>query len=100
MLLQILEPIIPHTAWELSEMLFKRENFKPIAIDENALMEESMTLGLTINGKRRAELKVNINASKEEILALAKKELEKYLENASVKKEIYVPNKLVNFVVA
>ena len=34
-LLQILEPIIPHTAWELSERLFKRENFKPIAIDED-----------------------------------------------------------------
>ncbi|MFP6091521.1 leucine--tRNA ligase [Helicobacter pylori] len=99
-LLQILEPIIPHTAWELSEMLFKRENFKPIAIDEDALIEYFMTLGLTINGKRRAELKVNINASKEEIIVLAKKELEKYLEKASVKKEIYVPNKLVNFVIA
>ncbi|TPH92000.1 leucine--tRNA ligase [Helicobacter pylori] len=99
-LLQILEPIIPHTAWELSEMLFKRENFKLIAIDENALTEDFMTLGLTINGKRRAELKVNINASKEEIIVLAKKELEKYLEKASVKKEIYVPNKLVNFVIA
>lgn len=99
-LLQILEPIIPHTAWELSERLFKRENFKPIAIDESALVEDFMTLGLTINGKRRAELKVNINADKEEIIILAKKELEKYLENASVKKEIYVPNKLVNFVIA
>ncbi len=99
-LLQILEPIIPHTAWELSERLFKRENFKPIKVDESALMEDFMTLGLTINGKRRAELKVNINASKEEIIVLAKKELEKYLENASVKKEIYVPNKLVNFVIA
>ncbi len=99
-LLQILEPIIPHTAWELSERLFKRENFKPIEVDENALVEDFMTLGLTINGKRRAELKVNINASKEEIIVLAKKELEKYLEKASVKKEIYVPNKLVNFVIA
>ncbi|WP_187929549.1 leucine--tRNA ligase [Helicobacter pylori] len=99
-LLQILEPIIPHTAWELSERLFKRENFKPIEVDENALIEDFMTLGLTINGKRRAELKVNINASKEEVIVLAKKELEKYLENASVKKEIYVPNKLVNFVTA
>lgn len=99
-LLQILEPMIPHTAWELSERLFKRENFKPIEVDENALIEDFMTLGLTINGKRRAELKVNINASKEEIIILAKKELEKYLENASVKKEIYVPNKLVNFVIA
>ncbi|CAJ99136.1 leucine--tRNA ligase [Helicobacter acinonychis] len=99
-LLQVLEPMIPHTAWELSERLFKRANFKPITIDESALIEDSMTLALTINGKRRAELKVHINASKEEILALAKKELEKYLENASVKKEIYVPNKLVNFVIA
>ncbi|MGL2862688.1 leucine--tRNA ligase, partial [Helicobacter pylori] len=36
-LLQILEPMIPHTAWELSERLFKRENFKPIEVDENAL---------------------------------------------------------------
>ncbi|AFI05788.1 leucine--tRNA ligase [Helicobacter cetorum] len=97
-LLQVLEPMIPHMAWELSERLFKRENFKPIEIDESALIEDTITLALTINGKRRAELKVSVNANKEEIIEQAKIELAKYLNKASIKKEIYVPKKLVNFV--
>lgn len=68
-------------------------------IDEDVLMEDFMILGFIINGKRCVELKVNINVSKEEIIVLVKKELEKYLENVSVKKEIYVFNKFVNFVI-
>lgn len=98
-LLHILEPIIPHICWELSETLFKRNNFAPIVIKEEVFVESSMTLAVSINGKRRDEIEVSKDANKEDILALAKEKTSKWLEDKVVVKEIYVPNKLVNIVV-
>lgn len=98
-LLNILEPIIPHISWELSEELFNRKNFAPIAIDKTALEVSQITLAITINGKKRAEITTGIESSKEEILSLARQTAQKWLQNVDIKKEILVPNKLVNFVV-
>ncbi len=98
-ILNILEPVIPHIAWELSEELFKRANFKKLNIKEECFKEDELVLALTINGKRRAEISVDVGTSKDEIIALAKKQGEKWLEGKSIVKEIYVPNKLVNIVV-
>ncbi len=98
-LLNILEPVIPHICWELSEKYFHFENFKKIEILNEVFEEESITLAITINGKRRDEIEVSKEASKEEILSFAKKKCDKWLEGKSVIKEILVPNKLVNLVV-
>ena len=98
-LLHILEPIIPHICWELSEQYFGLENFKFISIDNDALKEDSITLAITINGKRRDEIETSLDATKEEILSLAKEKVAKWLEGKNITKEIVVPNKLVNFVV-
>jgi leucyl-tRNA synthetase len=98
-LLNLLEPIVPHLAWELSTQLFKRKNFTHIAVDERVFVKDSITYALTINGKRRAELDINPSASKDEILAIAKEAGASYLEGKTLIKEIVVPNKLVNLVV-
>ena len=98
-MLNILEPIIPHICWELSQQYFGLKNFQTIVVDNEALKEDSITLALTINGKRRDELEVDLETSKEEILALAREKVSKWLEGKTLIKEIVVPNKLVNFVV-
>ena len=98
-LTNILEPIIPHICWEIADIYFARENFRPLEVKEEVFVEDSITLAMTVNGKRRGELEVDINLSKDEILEVAKKELEKWIEGKSIVKEIYVPNKLVNIVV-
>ncbi|MCI7046644.1 leucine--tRNA ligase [Helicobacter sp.] len=98
-LLNILEPIIPHICWELSQQYFGLKNFQTIVVDNEALKEDSITLAITINGKRRDELEVDLETSKEEILALAREKVSKWLEGKTLIKEIVVPNKLVNFVV-
>ena len=53
-----------------------------------------------VNGKLRGKLEVSIDASKDELLALAKAlpEVQQFLTGPT-KKEIVVPNKLVNLVV-
>lgn len=96
-LLNLLEPIIPHTSYELSNELFSLKNLAPIKIDENALQSESLVIVVSVNGKKRADIEIECNASKDEILSLAKESVSKWLEG-EILKEIYVPNKLVNFV--
>ena len=99
-LTNILEPIIPHLAWELSTKLFNRENFNDkIKIKDEVFALDSITLAVTINGKKRCEVEVAADASKDEILALAKNSASKWLEGKELIKEIVVPNKLVNLVV-
>ncbi len=98
-LLHILEPIIPHICWELSEHYFNLENFGTIAVRKEVLEEESIVLAVTINGKKRDEIEVAADSPKEKILELAKVQCAKWLEGKSVVKEIYVPGKLVNLVV-
>ncbi len=98
-LTNILEPIIPHICWELSESLFGLNNFTQIALLEEVFVENTLTLAVSINGKRRDEIEVSKDASKEEILSLAKEKCAKWMEDKEIIKEIYVPNKLINIVV-
>lgn len=97
-LLHILENFIPHIASELSQELFNLANFAPIEIDEDAFKQDEITYAISVNGKKRAEVMMPTNATKEEVINAAKSVAEKWLTN-EIKKEIFVPNKLVNFVV-
>ena len=97
-LLHILENFIPHIASELSQELFNLANFTPIEIDKDAFKQDEITYAISVNGKKRAEVMMPTNATKEEVINAAKSVAEKWLTN-EIKKEIFVPNKLVNFVV-
>jgi leucyl-tRNA synthetase len=99
-LLNLLEPIIPHVTAELSERLFDRKNLSVIIpIKEEVFVQDTMTLAVTINGKKRTEIAVSSDASKEEILMIAGEAGSKWLEGMTTVKEIIVPGKLVNLVV-
>lgn len=98
----ILEPIIPHTCWEVADKLFNRDNFsKIIEIKEEVFVQDTVALALTINGKKRGEIEVTPSMSKDEILAVAKETeiFKKWCDGKEMIKEIVVPNKLINFVV-
>ncbi|MBL0687102.1 MAG: hypothetical protein JJV94_04665 [Sulfurospirillum sp.] len=75
------------------------KNLKQLELLEDVLENSSIILPITINGKRRSEIEVAKDTSKNEIIALAKEATSKWLEEKSIIKEIYVPNKLVNLVV-
>ena len=99
-LTNILEPIIPHASWELSNRLFELKNFEnKLEIKDEVFTKDSILMAVTINGKKRAEIEVNPNASNDDILNIAKENCAKWLENAIIIKEIVVANKLVNFVI-
>jgi len=100
-LLTLLAPFAPHLSQtlltqfgiELTQSLF------PV-VDESALTRNTQTIVVQINGKLRGKLEVSVDTSKDELLALAKAlpEVQQFLTGPT-KKEIVVPNKLVNLVV-
>ncbi|SFV62359.1 Leucyl-tRNA synthetase [hydrothermal vent metagenome] len=99
-LLHLLEPITPHICAELSEELFSSANLaKKIKIIDEVFVQDTITLGVSVNGKRRGEIEVASDASKDEIVEEAKSIVAKWLEGKNIIKEIVVPNKLVNLVV-
>jgi len=95
----IMEPIIPHTCWEISEKYFNLKNLTKQEIIEEVFVEDSISLGVSVNGKKRGEIEVEADASKEDIIAAAKAEVAKWIEGKEIIKEIVVPKKLVNLVI-
>ncbi len=99
-MLNLLEPIIPHVATELSEVCFGRENLTvALSVKEEVFVQDAINYMVMIGGKKRTEVKVDAAASQEEILLAAKEAGAKWLEGMVIVKEIVVPNKLVNLAV-
>jgi len=100
----IISPIAPHIAHELWSVLGMSEalvGYPWPGIDATALEQDSLTLVVQVNGKVRGQVDVAKDADKEAILAIAKADanVQRHLEGKTVRKEIVVPNKLVNIVV-
>ncbi|MGZ9796905.1 class I tRNA ligase family protein [Mycoplasma sp. 4013] len=97
--LNILEPFAPHLAWEYSEKYFNLRNLDDFSIDESALIVNELSYGITVNGKVRGEILVDINSSESEVIEKAQKEVTKWLEGKQIIKKIFIPKKLINFVI-
>ncbi|WP_027332533.1 class I tRNA ligase family protein [Mycoplasmopsis gallinarum] len=99
-LMNILEPYIPHLAWEISQNYFDLKNLSNFAHDPRALEDDKVVYPISVNGKLRGQIEVEIkNDNKELVLEKAKKEVAKYL-TSEIKKEIYVPKRMINFVLS
>ena len=95
----ILEPIVPHICWEISKAKFDLKNFRDIPLLSEVFEVDTITIVVQINGKKREEIEVAKDATKEDILALAKDAVSRWLEGKELIKEIVVPNKLVSLVI-
>ena len=98
-ILNLLEPIVPHIANELSEELFRRKNFTKLEILEEVFVKDTINLAVTVNGKKRAEFEISADASEADVLQTAKASVAKWIEGKEIIKEIYIKGKLVNLVV-
>ena len=102
-LLLLLNPYAPHVTEELWEQIGNKQELtfsKWPEFNEEYCIDDEITIVVQVNGKLRDEIKVSADISKEEILN-ASRSLEKVQQFIApgIKREIYVPGKLVNFVV-
>jgi leucyl-tRNA synthetase len=99
----LLAPMAPHMGEELWEILGGKTTLTYETwpkFDEALAKDDTITVAVQVNGKLRATLEVDLAITQEEILAMAKADenVSKHLVGTLVK-EIYVPGKIVNFVV-
>ena len=103
-LAQLMSPMTPHLAEDIWAMLGGDGLIAnapwPVA-DDAMLVEDSVTLPIQINGKRRSEITVPKDMAKDEIekLVLADQAVLRTLDGAAPKKLIVVPGRIVNVVI-
>ena len=103
-LAQLMSPMVPHLAEDIWEMLggvgLVAQAPWPKA-DPAMLTEDSVTLPIQINGKRRAEISVpkDMDVAEVEKLVLAEEAVIRALDGSAPKKLIVVPGRIVNVVV-
>ncbi len=99
----MLNPFAPHVTeelWEKMDFGGAVHDAKWPEYDESKTVENSVEIVLQIMGKVRSRMTIPVDMPKEEVIALAKadEKVAAAIEGKTIKKEIYVPNKLVNIV--
>ena len=101
--IKLLCPFAPHLCEEIWETI-GGEGLLSLSqwpeYEESKTVEDSIEIGVQVNGKVRGTIVIPNGCAKEEALELAKKDerVASFLEEKTLVKEIYVPNKIVNFV--
>ena len=100
----LLNPFAPHVTeemWDVMNFGGMVNQAKWPEYDEEKTKENDVEIVIQIMGKVRAKITVPVDMAKDDVLAEAKAEpkIAELLEGKEIKKEIYVPGKLVNFVV-
>lgn len=101
-LIQVLNPFAPHMTEEIWAQLGHESMlvFEPWpSFDESKMIKTKTTYSVSVNGKHRGTVDVAATATQEDVVASAKTVAAKYLDGVQIVKTIFVPNKMVNFVV-
>ncbi len=101
----LLNPFAPHVTEEVYEAQKLGEGILAEAkwpeYDESKCVDETVEIVVQVNGRIKAKLSVPVDASKDELLSLAKSDekVQNAIASMNIIKEIVVPKKLVNLVV-
>jgi leucyl-tRNA synthetase len=103
-LVLLLGPMVPHLGEELWERAGGRETMlrQPWpSWDEAAAAEDTVTIAVQVNGKLRGDIAAPRGATQEDALELARasEKLRKHLEGGTLRRVIYIQDRLLNLVV-
>jgi leucyl-tRNA synthetase len=101
---QLLAPFIPHTAEDIWQRLGNENSItfeQWPEYDEELAKENIISIAIQVNGKLRANIEIDANTEKGDVLQLAKENdrIDNYIGGKKLIKEIYIPGRLINFVV-
>ncbi len=99
----LLAPITPHISHELWQQLGHAGSVIDAtwpSVDEQALVQDTITLVVQVNGKLRGQVEMPAAASREEVEAAARsnENVLRFIDGLTIRKVIVVPGKLVNIV--
>ena len=99
----MLQPFAPHISSELLETigLSNKENICWPVYSQELTHDTTLTIAIQVNGKLRDTILVPSHLSQDEVVAIAQssEKVKVYITGQNLKKTVFVPNKLVNFVV-
>ncbi len=100
---KLLAPLAPHIGEELWQRLGHEDSIVQAGwpeYDESKLVEDTVKIIFQVNGKYRGDAQLPADASKDDAIAAAKahERVQAFIDGKSIKKEIYVPGKIVNIV--
>ena len=103
-LAQMLSPMAPHVAehlWAAAGGAGLCAGSQYPDHDEEALAQQTMTLAVQVGGKLRGQVEVASGASANDAIAAAKadEKVARHLADMAILREVYVPGRLINFVV-
>ncbi|MGB5708185.1 MAG: leucine--tRNA ligase [Arenicellales bacterium] len=101
---KVLAPITPHIAHRLWQKLGEPGDVIDASwpkVDPEALVSDTMTLAIQVNGKLRSQIEIGIESSKDEIesAVMADVKVQNHISGKKIRKVIVVPGRLVNIVV-
>ena len=97
-IVMLLIPLTPHLAHECCEKIGQKHYWPEY--DPKLLKEENCTIVIQVDGRKRGTLEMPTN-SKEAMVVKKSKEIDnvlKHIENTKIIKNIYIKNKLINFI--
>ena len=103
-LVRVLEPMMPHLAEECWTLMGGKDCLIDVpwpSVREEYIIKNTITLIIQINGKKRGEITLPINSEEKDVLneALQIPNIESQVKNKKIRKQIYVPNKILNLVI-
>ena len=100
--IKLLSPFAPHLTEEIWTEL-GNEGFLSLAAwpeyDEAKTVDDEIEVAVQVNGKTREVVKVAKDIDKDGAIAAGKDVIAKWLDGATIIKEIYVPGKIINIVI-
>ena len=103
-LLLLLAPFAPHLAeelWEINNYKYSIHKEKLPDYDEEMLETDTITIIIQINGKLRDQITLKKGCSQKEVenIVLTRKKIKSYIGNNSLKRIIFIQDRLINLVV-
>ena len=100
-ILTLMHPILPHLITECLTDLNEKPSITWPEIEQKYLNEDSVKIVIQINGRKRDIIECKKDMTEEEVILSVKNKikLNKYFENKEILKNIYVKNKIINFIV-